>query len=171
MPLFRTPFLLRVLSLFHLFISYTLLHRPHVLPTHPLVLMLGSSMRVPDPRSPSLLTTSPALGLVALLLALLALSDLSATMLPDTAYEEHWGVQAPSRVVFFFTLAAWIYGTKGGSQEGWGVLRNGVVFSWAFLELVAMFWVFTSLKEERRERVVKLAMERERREKLQGEGF
>jgi len=35
-----------------------------------------------------------------------------------------------------------------------------VVFTWAFLEMVAWFWVFVTLREERREIAVRIAERR-----------
>jgi hypothetical protein len=35
-----------------------------------------------------------------------------------------------------------------------------MVFSWAFLELVTWFWIFVTLREERREAAVKIAQRR-----------
>jgi hypothetical protein len=41
---------------------------------------------------------------------------------------------------------------------GWGEgLKNRLVFSWAFLEMVTWFWIFVTLREERREFAVKVA--------------
>jgi hypothetical protein len=51
-----------------------------------------------------------------------------------------------------------------GSQvyrpSGWGEgLKNRVFFTWAFVEMITWFWIFVTLREERRE-VVLRAQER-----------
>jgi hypothetical protein len=43
----------------------------------------------------------------------------------------------------------------------WGEgLKNRLVFSWAFLELVTWFWIFVTIREERRELAIKAAQRR-----------
>lgn len=39
-------------------------------------------------------------------------------------------------------------------------LNNSVVFSWGFLEMAAWFWVYTTLREERREKARALVEKR-----------
>lgn len=37
-------------------------------------------------------------------------------------------------------------------KSSWGEgLKNRVVFTWAFLEMITWFWVFVTLREERKE--------------------
>jgi len=48
--------------------------------------------------------------------------------------------------------------------SSWGEgLKNRVVFTWAFVEMISWFWVWTTLREERREGALREA-ERRRRE-------
>lgn len=43
------------------------------------------------------------------------------------------------------------------TPSGWGEgLKNRVFFTWAFVELITWFWVFVTLREERREMVQKI---------------
>jgi hypothetical protein len=42
--------------------------------------------------------------------------------------------------------------------SGWGEgLKNRVVFTWAFVEMMAWFWVFVTLREERQQLAIKIA--------------
>jgi hypothetical protein len=43
-------------------------------------------------------------------------------------------------------------------SSGWGEgLKNRVVFTWAFLEMVVWFWIFVTLRDERRQFAIKVA--------------
>lgn len=39
-------------------------------------------------------------------------------------------------------------------------LKNSVVFTWSFLELSAWFWVFITLRDERRQKAIRLMEKR-----------
>lgn len=51
----------------------------------------------------------------------------------------------------------------GGGVAGLGALSNGLVFAWGFVEMVWWFWVFVTLRDERREMSARKAVERERK--------
>ncbi len=53
-------------------------------------------------------------------------------------------------------------GAKGisYSKSPGSYLKNSVVFSWGFIELSMWFWIFITLREERRERAKKLIEQR-----------
>jgi hypothetical protein len=47
------------------------------------------------------------------------------------------------------------------SSSAWGEgLKNRVFFTWAFVEMITWFWVFVTLREERREAALKMAQRR-----------
>jgi len=161
MPLLSSTILLRTLSLYHLTLSYYLLTTPRLLTTHSLVSILGASMSIP-PAVPtrtlatsaasSILTTPNAgTGLLALVFAYTAVSDLAAAGLRADVFHEFWGLQAPLRMAFFLGLEAWVYlgskmagdgqGMVMGKTSGVDWLRNDVVFTWGFVEMVWLFWV------------------------------
>ena len=53
------------------------------------------------------------------------------------------------------------------SAGGWGEgLKNRVVFTWAFVEMVTWFWVFVTLREERRELANKIAQRKAAEENI-----
>lgn len=66
------------------------------------------------------------------------------------------------RLFFFFLLAGYsylfagnspLYAQKSYTASSWGEgLKNRVLFTWAFLEMMTWFWVFVTLREERAER-------------------
>jgi Increased loss of mitochondrial DNA protein 1 len=77
-------------------------------------------------------------------------------MIETLAYH-YWGTQTPVRLLFLFLLTAYSYLVKQSSQIsgslptsslGYG-LQNGLVFTWAFLELGVWFLIYISLREER----------------------
>ena len=113
-------------------------------------------MDIPPP--PSELTMSSfGTGLAAIFLTLLAISDLTASALPEEISTLYWSSLAPVRLVFFFGLTAWAYLGKPGPEDGFAVpdqstltvasvgmremVCNSFVFSWGFLEMVIWFWV------------------------------
>ena len=78
------------------------------------------------------------------------------------------------RLLFFFGVAGHAYlfqegGVLGRAGGGRGsaagpahLLRNGLVFAWAFVEVVLWFWVYVNVREERRVALAKILAERER---------
>jgi hypothetical protein len=77
---------------------------------------------------------------------------------------------APVRLMLFGGLAVYSYAFSASSplyeghsyyKSSWGEgLKNRVVFTWAFLEMITWFWVFVTLREERRELAVRQAKKR-----------
>lgn len=51
---------------------------------------------------------------------------------------------------------------------GLGALSNGLVFAWGFVEMVWWFWVFVTLRDERREMSARKGAERERKREEDG---
>jgi len=85
-------------------------------------------------------------------LAFIGLIDLTAASLNEETSLEYWLSNVPVRLVFLFSLTGYIYlfkedGLLGSSairQEGAGdMVRNSMVFAWAFMETAAWFWVST----------------------------
>lgn len=55
------------------------------------------------------------------------------------------------------------------AAPSWGDgLRNRVVFAWSFVELMAWFWVFGTVREERQKAAVKLAERRAAQQEMDG---
>jgi hypothetical protein len=48
----------------------------------------------------------------------------------------------------------------GYSASPGSYLKNSVVFTWGFIELSMWFWIFVTLREERRERARKIIDQR-----------
>ncbi|KAB8337017.1 hypothetical protein FH972_021321 [Carpinus fangiana] len=149
MAILTSATLIRTLSLFHLTVAYYLLTQPALISSHNLVIVLSRSMQLPDASttSNSLSTPNPATALAALFLGFLGVSDLIGAGLPDIPYHEHWGSQAPVRVAMLLGLNLWIYVMR--PEDHWGFkankkptdeLKNGLVFTWAFVELMGFFW-------------------------------
>ena len=76
---------------------------------------------------------------------------------------EYWSNQAPMRLLMLFALTGYTYlfkSTVTTSPYGKSTfhkaapadsLKNGLVFTWAFMEMGVWFLVYLSLKEERRQ--------------------
>lgn len=111
------------------------------------------------------------MAFIAILFAFIGVNDLTAAGLPEEVFDEYWGAQAPVRLVFLFGLTGYTFlfkegGIFGGASgiaysKGPGsYLKNSVVFSWGFIELSMWFWIYVTLREERRERARKLIEKR-----------
>ncbi|KAL9129908.1 MAG: hypothetical protein Q9217_001756 [Psora testacea] len=160
MAILTSSTLLRAISLFHLTISYYLLTAPSVLTNQNLVVILGAAMDIPLP-SPSLSMPSSSTAIASIFLALLAVSDLTASSMPEEVSGLYWSSQAPLRLAFFFGITGWAYLGKFGLEgraNGTGldvdagvreVMCNSFVFSWGFVEMLTWFWIYTTLREER----------------------
>lgn len=175
MPLITSPFLLTSLSIYHLVIAYTLLASPSFLASQNIVFVLGSALHLPPISSalpsqslnpaiahPAAFSSAFSVGggkgdagcaLAALFLSYLSLSDMTALALHPEVRNLYWGAQVAVRLSALFMLEAWIYISKPSegerAQGTFGVLKNDVVFAWAFVETVFMFWTFVTLRGER----------------------
>jgi hypothetical protein len=79
-------------------------------------------------------------------------------------------IKAPVRLVLFFCLTFYSYAFSDSSPlyasqtyrpSSWGEgLKNRVLFTWAFVEMITWFWVFVTLREERRDFAVRFAEKR-----------
>ena len=94
---------------------------------------------------------SATTAFIAVLFAFIGLSDLTALSLSDALFDEFWGNQAPIRLLFLFLLTGYTYASKDGglfaprsydyAMSAGASLSNSIVFTWAFLELIAYMWV------------------------------
>ncbi|KAL4821619.1 increased loss of mitochondrial DNA protein 1 [Aspergillus spinulosporus] len=92
-----------------------------------------------------------------------------------TLYSEIWTLVSLSRFCLFFAVSFFIYQSK---PEAWGIarpagpaasdelsgldsLKNRVIFTYGFMEMMFWFWIFITLREERQEVAARFA-ERER---------
>ncbi|KAF2645435.1 hypothetical protein P280DRAFT_389968 [Massarina eburnea CBS 473.64] len=167
MAILSAYMLIRGMALFHLTLAFTMLRDPRLIAEHSLVFVLGESMQLPMPRD--FLRPSATTAFIAVLLAFLGTCDLASFSLSEVALEAHWGTQAPVRLLFLFAITGYSYAFKEGGlfvetgqyTKGAGHhLKNSVVFSWGFLELVFWFWIFLSLRDERQKRVADLLQKR-----------
>ncbi|KAJ9645185.1 hypothetical protein H2199_003190 [Coniosporium tulheliwenetii] len=183
MAVFSSMTIVRALSIFHLTVAFFLLTSPRTISEQNLVYLLGESMRLvhnplplPSPPLPSStlpLHQVPLTAFLAVLFAFLGLSDFTAASMPSELSIPFFTSQAPVRLLFLFMVTSYTYLFKrGGMFAGQGLaykpgvgeeLKNGVVFTWGFLELTAWFWVFLTLRDERRQAAIQL-MERRKAE-------
>jgi hypothetical protein len=51
-----------------------------------------------------------------------------------------------------------LYASKSYHPSSWGEgLKNRILFTWAFVEMITWFWVFVTLRDERREIAIRIA--------------
>jgi Increased loss of mitochondrial DNA protein 1 len=104
-----------------------------------------------QPHARSFETPSEPTSFLAVLFAFLGVSDLVAASSNEEIAIFYWGNQAPIRLMFFFALTAFSYVANASGSAGLAGLKNNVVFTWGFIETVTWFWIFTSLRDEKRE--------------------
>jgi len=62
---------------------------------------------------------------------------------------------------YAFSSTSPLYSAQSYQASGWGEgLKNRVVFTWAFLEMITWFWAFVTLREERQALARKIQMRR-----------
>ncbi|KAF2034681.1 hypothetical protein EK21DRAFT_56173 [Setomelanomma holmii] len=168
MAIISAAAMIRSLSLFHVTLAALLLRNPKIIANQSIVLLLGQSMQLPTPRE--FQTPSASISFLAVLFAFIGLSDLTAVSMNEELSDEYWGAQTPVRLLFLFALTAYTYMFKKGGMlaprsgdylmDAGTTLSNSVVFTWGFLEMAAWFWVFVTLREERREKARKIVEKR-----------
>ncbi|KAA6416323.1 MAG: hypothetical protein FRX48_01043 [Lasallia pustulata] len=177
MAILSAASIIRSLSLLHLTLAYFFLTSPATIGDQNLVFILGAAMGLPD--APSFTTPSAPTAFLAILLALLGLSDLTAASLPEEIGSYYWSSQAPVRLFFFFVVTGYTYLFKPGGM-GLGLvsksgahtagvgdeLKNSVVFTWGFVEVICWFWIYVTLRDERRETVARAVAKRKAEEDM-----
>lgn len=173
MAIISASAMIRSLSLFHITLAALLLKNPSIIAKQGVVLVLGQSMQLPNPRDFN--TPTAATAFLAVLFAFIGLTDLTALSLSDEVFDQFWGAQTPVRLVFLFALTGYAYMSKEGGmfaprtqdyamRSGAG-LSNSIIFTWAFFELVLWFFVYTSLRQEKQAKLNKIIEQRKAEEK------
>ncbi|KAF2683399.1 hypothetical protein K458DRAFT_418996 [Lentithecium fluviatile CBS 122367] len=168
MALISAYTIIRSMALFHITLAFFFLRNPKMIADQNIVFLMGESMQLPTPREFS--KPSATTAFIAVLLAFLGVSDLTSLSLSDELAESYWGTQTPVRLTFLFAVTGYSYLFKDGgvlanSGRKYTVnagdhLKNSIVFTWGFLELAALFWVFITLRDERRQRAQRLIEKR-----------
>ncbi|EMC91423.1 hypothetical protein BAUCODRAFT_152680 [Baudoinia panamericana UAMH 10762] len=158
MALISAYTIIRAISLFHMTAAYFFLVTPKTIVDQNVVFILGEAMKLPHVTSMD--KPSEGSAFIAVILALLGVSDLTAANMTEEVALQYWLANVPVRLCFFFVISGYAYlfkeGGTFGSKQAYGdsvgePLQNSLVFAWGFLELAAWFWIFTSLREERRQ--------------------
>lgn len=93
---------------------------------------------------------SEASAFLAVILALLGISDLTAASMEEEVAIQYWLANVPVRLTFLFAITGYIYLSKEGGLLGFGAagrasigepLQNSMVFTWGFFEIAVWFWV------------------------------
>ncbi|KAL7946145.1 increased loss of mitochondrial DNA protein 1 [Trichoderma barbatum] len=182
MALISSTTIITSISLFHLTLAYFFLFRPKTVEDQALVFVLGESMNIPAVRGFDV--PSPALALLAVILAFSGISDLVSLSMPEEfSALYYWGTQAPLRFFLSMVLVAYSYAfgpssplfsssssssTRRPSQSykasgsGADHLHNRLLFSFMFVEMMGWFWTWITLREERSALVEKMRKQHER---------
>ncbi|PNP51323.1 hypothetical protein THARTR1_07973 [Trichoderma harzianum] len=183
MALISSTTIITSISLFHLTLAYFFLFRPKTVADQAIVFVLGESMNMPEVRGFDV--PSPALALLAVILAFSGISDLVSLSMPEefSAFY-YWGTQAPLRFFLSMLLVAYSYAfgpssilfssssssastrrpntPHKASGSGTDHLHNRLLFAFMFVEMMAWFWTWITLREERSVLVEKIRKQEER---------
>ncbi|GJN66148.1 hypothetical protein PLIIFM63780_003617 [Purpureocillium lilacinum] len=108
MPLIAAKTIITSVSLFHLTLAFFFLTNPRTIDEQAIVFVMGESMGMPAVRGFD--AQSPALAFLAVVLALLGLSDLVSLSMPEELGAlYYWGTQAPLRSLFSMALVFYSY--------------------------------------------------------------
>lgn len=147
MQIFSATTLLYARVLLLLVIAFLLVTDPLSLVSANFMLILGQAMELPI----ALVShENPLLGITAMFIGALALSDLIPLLADDLAYFESI---VPVRLTLSFALGAYTY------FSDYAVIANNLVFVYAFFEIWFNFLVFNNLRDEKYYRLKKYAEE------------
>ncbi|ODV93863.1 hypothetical protein PACTADRAFT_21761, partial [Pachysolen tannophilus NRRL Y-2460] len=122
-------------------LSFYLLKDPIFLLEYPLAVLLARSMELPIVQMNAY---DPVFGIFSFIIATLALHDLVPLFESNVTYFESI---VPSRLLFFFGMA--VYCCCGSSFY----ICNNLVFVYCFFEIFFNVLIFSSLREEKYERI------------------
>ncbi|KAF2239322.1 hypothetical protein EV356DRAFT_528591 [Viridothelium virens] len=159
MALISSLVIIRALSVAHITLAFFFLTAPKLIAEQNLVVILGASMRLPQPSGFD--SPSDATAFVAIILAFLGLSDFTAASIRDELALSYWSSQLPVRLFFLFFVTGYTYLFKRGPETfGEAIkhtsgpadgLKNSLVFTWGFMEVTTWFWIYTSMRDEIRQ--------------------
>ncbi|KAL7809684.1 increased loss of mitochondrial DNA protein 1 [Trichoderma aethiopicum] len=184
MALISSTTIITSVSLFHLTLAYFFLFKPKTVQDQALVFVLGESMNIPAVRGFDV--PSPALALLAVVLGFSGISDLVSLSMPEEfSALYYWGTQAPLRFFLSMVMVAYSYAfgstspifsssttsarrpaqafsKHSASSSGADHLHNRLLFSFMFIEMMAWFWTWITLREERSGIVERMRKQHER---------
>ncbi|KAK6361921.1 hypothetical protein TWF730_005628 [Orbilia blumenaviensis] len=147
---------IKIVSALHLAIAYHLIFQPKMLDQQSIMVLLGRAMGIDEALTFSASSVRPVSSFLGLLFGFIGFSDLVAAGISDIPFYIHWGSQAPIRVTFFFALAGltYMYDASPEAQKtfftvGLASLKTNWVFSWAFVEIIGWFSIYSTIREER----------------------
>lgn len=130
----KTLVLYRVCGLWA--VALFLLKNPTVIYSNLVVVVLGQALDMPNTYAGS---GDQLAGLVAVLIAFLALEDFIVLFTEDPG--EHWRGSVPLRLLGYFILTM-------ASYLGFKPLRTSLTFTYVFLEMVMNFLLYLVLRNE-----------------------
>ncbi|EWC46164.1 hypothetical protein DRE_04542 [Drechslerella stenobrocha 248] len=156
MGLFSAATQIRLISAIHLAIAYHLIFAPKLLDEQGLIILLGQAMGIEQRTYFSSEAARPVSSFLGLLFAFTAINDLISAGIEGIPFYIHWGAQGPIRSTFFFALAGltYVYDADPAVNKTWvttglASVKTNWVFSWSFVEIIAWFSIYSSVREER----------------------
>jgi len=148
--------IIRAISLVHITAAYFFLTAPKTIADQNVVFIMGEALRLPHVTTMD--KPSETSAFLAVILALLGLSDLTAASMNQEIALQYWLANVPMRLAGLFAITAYVYlfkadgifGSGSAARASFGEpLQNSLVFTFGFFEIAAWFWAFTNLQEER----------------------
>ncbi|KAF2857265.1 hypothetical protein K470DRAFT_223716 [Piedraia hortae CBS 480.64] len=162
MPLISGFTLIRAVSLCHLTAAYFFLTAPRAIADHNVVFMLGEAVKMPHVTTMD--RPNEASAFIAIILTVLGISDFAASSMEEEAAIHYWLMVVPVRLLAFFGFTGYLYLFKETGIFGSGPtakagitepLKNSLTFTFGFFEIAIWFWIFTNLREERRQLAIR----------------
>ncbi|RPB12059.1 hypothetical protein P167DRAFT_175250 [Morchella conica CCBAS932] len=151
MAIFSGYTLIRLLTAAHIFLGTLLILTPKRLTEQPIIFLLGEAVGLSQPTE-SFYDNPLASSVLGLMFILSGLSDLFAVSSMEEVSRGYWDAQSPVRMTFFACVTGYTYIFRPGrgNTAASHPLKNSLVFTWAFIEVLAWFWIYQQLREERR---------------------
>ncbi|KAL0633429.1 hypothetical protein Q9L58_007682 [Maublancomyces gigas] len=163
--------LIRILLTAHLLFGILLIYTPKILTEQNIIFLLGEAVGLPHPKS-SFHLNPLATSILGIMFIFSGISDLVVVSSYEEVSRGYWDAQAPFRMAFFFFLTAYTYVLRpgrGNTDISINPLKNSLVFTWAFVEVIMWFWIYNQLKEERRGAQHRIETRRRMQAQLNGE--
>lgn len=147
MQFFSSKSLLYIRIIAHFVLAYYLVQNPEGLASAGFVILMGQAMQVPILH---LSSSSPVLGMLAVLVSTQAISDLVPLLAENW---NHFETLVPVRLFFYFLITAYVYFVPTSK------ISNSLVATYSMFEVWANFLIYNNLRDEKYHRMKKFVEE------------
>ena len=147
MQFLNSKSLLYIRIIVHFVLAYYLVENPEGLASAGFVILLGQAMQVPILH---LSSNSPVLGLLAVVVSTLAISDLIPLLAENW---NHFESLVPVRLFFYFIVTTYVYFVPNSK------ISNSLVATYSMFEIWANFLTYNNLRDEKFYRIKKFVEE------------